>query len=252
MNAYLCTYRHKKPLPREWRRTTETANNDGLLRSYLDCYESSYYDWGDDPSFFCAQHFMGDVKHASWGVCRADVRCGLKPDDMIVFFCGYEHKWGWSYYFTGPGTVREVISREALWADQAYKNYRSFYNVLARPDGDHLVQHEIIHDHHKDWKRRAKAPYVIFDPQASWFNLKRPHLVARWDRKTKGPEKWAADERSQELEQLLFRERGISRRLRTSTTGYGHSKLNLAREGGKVREGRSLQDLAKALAELMF
>jgi len=160
VNAYLCTYRQKKPRPREWRRTCAAAEQDTLLRSFLDCYESSYYDWGDDPSFFAAQHLLGDVRKPSWGVCRRDVRKRLKEGDLVVFFCGCQHEGGWHYHFVGFGTVAALVSRIVLWTDPACAAYRSFYNVLARLEGNTLVQQETIYDYHDDWLRRADAPYV--------------------------------------------------------------------------------------------
>lgn len=76
MKAYICTYRqpHMDPSVREWRLTKPLADNDPLLSRFLNGYRENFWDWGDDPSFFAAEHRLGDVRRASWGVCRADVR----------------------------------------------------------------------------------------------------------------------------------------------------------------------------------
>ena len=76
--------------------------------------------------------------------------------------------------------------------------------------------------------------------------------MATWERATPLPETWANDSRSKELEQLLFKERGINRRLRTAPNGYGHSKLNLLRSRRTTRPGRSLPELTQALSQLVF
>jgi hypothetical protein len=229
MNAYLCTYRRKTPSPLERRQTETAAKKDALLHAFLEGYNNSYYDWGDDPSFFAAHHLLGDVHKASWGVCRPDVRDRLREDDLVVFFCGCQDKVEqvWRYYFIGFGTVRSCVERPTLWKDPAYAPYRKFYNVIARYDSGHPVQNETFHQYHKDWERRAKAPYVLFDPVQSAFNLESPHHVATWKSNTATPEIWKSDPRTKRIERLLFTERGISRRLRTGRSGYGHAKLNL-------------------------
>jgi len=250
VNAYLCTYRRTEPSSRRLEQMSAAAKHDPLLRAFLKGYRRSYYDWGDDPSFFAAQRRLGDVRKASWGVCRRDVRNALGERDLVVFFCGCQDKRVWRYYFVGFGTVRALVKRKALWTDPAYASYRKFYNVLARLDGRRLVQSETFHDYHNDWKLRAKAPYVLFDAAQSVFNLKSPHHVATWDGATI-PETWGVDARTREIEQLLFVERGINRRLRTSASGYGHAKLNLVRSGHTVRPGRSLSELTRGLMQLV-
>src|ERR1700682_2903329 len=88
VNAYLCTYRRMTPSPRTRGQTDAAAKQDPLLRAFLKNYDDSYYDWGDDPSFFAAQHVLRDVRKASWGMCRRDVRNALAERDLVVFFCG--------------------------------------------------------------------------------------------------------------------------------------------------------------------
>jgi hypothetical protein len=216
---------------------------------FLDGYDHSYYDWGDDPSFFAAQHLLGDVRKASWGVCRPDVRSVVEKGDGVVFFCGrHEEERLLRYYFVGFGMVRETVApRARLWTCPTYAKYRDFYNVLVGAHGGHL---EMIHPCHDDWQQRADAPYVIFDGALSSFNLSSPHCVATWDGGPI-PEEWHSDDCSIAIKRTLFIERGIKRRLRTSAKGYGHAKLNLLRAGGVTRPGCSLPELAKALSRLV-
>jgi len=133
VNAYLCTYRRIRPSPRALRQTRAAAKQDPLLRAFLEDYDASYYDWGDDPSFFAAQHLLGDVRNATWGVCRRDVRKVLTERDVIVFFCGCQDEHVWRYYLVGFGTVGRLVERASLWTDSAHAPYRNFYNVLASP-----------------------------------------------------------------------------------------------------------------------
>jgi hypothetical protein len=178
------------------------------------------------------------------------VRRALSDGDLVVFFCARDDSRVWRYHFIGFGTVKALIGRKDLWTNPAYRDYRSFYNVLARLENGRLVQNETFHKYHPDWEHRAKAPYVIFDETASHFNLQDPHCVATWEKGAGIPEKWAADAHSRALEQLLFIERGITRRLRTSPRLRAHAKLNLALDRHVVRPGRNLPDLAQALARL--
>jgi hypothetical protein len=238
------------PSPRARRKTEAAAKYDPLLRTFLEGYDHSYYDWGDDPSFFAAQHILGDVRKASWGVCRRDVRNTLGERDVVVFFCGCQDKRVWRYYLVGFGMVRALVERAALWTEPALAPYRKFYNVLARLNGGRLVQSETFHEYHDDWERRAEAPYVLFDGKHTIFNLRSPHHVATWDG-TSIPETWGTDDRSREIERLLFVERGINRRLRIAASGYGHAKLNLIRAGRTIRPGRSLSELTRALGQLV-
>ncbi len=248
MNAYLCTYGHKKPTRADRRRTCEAAEQTPLLRIFLDGYDDSYYDWGDDPSFFEAQHVLGDVRKASWGVCRPDVRNKpLGKGDLVVFFCGRQEGQAWSYYFVGFGIVQETVApRACLWTCPQYTEYRHFWNVLVGADGGHL---ELIHPRHDDWQRRAEAPYVIFDGALSSFNLSSPHCVATWAG-GRIPEEWYSDSDSKEIERLLFVDRNITRRLRVSAQGHPHPKLNLLCDGRTNRPGLGLPELTEALSVL--
>jgi hypothetical protein len=228
--------------------------DDPLLRRFLDEYEDSYFDWGDDPSFFCALRRLGDVNKASWGVCRADVRSVLAERDVVVYFCGRQDRIArcWRYYFIGFGTVKYIVHRRELWTNAKYKLYRDFYNVLACYERGKLKQKEYFHPYHQDWdKGRAVAPYIIFDPDESAFNVHSPHHVATWIIGDGLPEVWNTDRRSQKLEKLLFEEREIARRLRTSAGWYAHVKLNLTHNGKLPRVGRSVAELCSELRELV-
>ena len=251
MNAYLCVYRQISPIPKDLRETEQVATEGSLLRKFLDEYKRSFYDWGDDPSFFAAKHLLGDVNRATWGVCRRDVRCDLEKGDVVVFFCGSnksKEKGVWNYHFIGFGTVAEVIKRrKLLWTNPSYAPYREFYNLLTDSHGKQL---ETFHPLHKDWKNRAAAPYIAFDPARSAFNLDSPHLVATWDGEER-QETWRRDQPARKIERLLFEERNIERRLRTSRTGYAHDKLNLLSDGKKERPGRPLSELTRALKLLI-
>jgi hypothetical protein len=242
------------PSPRALRQTRAAAKHDRLLHDFLENYDASYYDWGDDPSFFAAHHLLGDVRKASWGVCRRDVRNVVRTGDLIVFFCGRQDGRAWRYYFVGIGIVGTLVKRAVLWTARAHAPYRKFYNVLARLDGGRLVQSESFHPYHDDWRRRAGAPYVLFDAVQSSFNLRDPHQVATWDGNGAAiPETWAADAHTKEIERLLFIEREIDRRLRTAPSGYGHAKLNLVHDSRThtTRPGRSLSELTRALRQLV-
>jgi hypothetical protein len=104
------------------------AHTDPLLSRFLHGYRENFWDWGDDPSFFAAEHRLGDVRRASWGVCRADVRKALSEGDLVVFFCARDVGSVWRYHFIGFGTVKALISRKELWTNPAYADYRSFWH----------------------------------------------------------------------------------------------------------------------------
>lgn len=98
MDGFVCVYRRpiptysRKPSPTHFELTKETAaqlkdrNLRNFLRAYLD--DDCYYDWGDDPAFYAAETFVGDIRMATWGVCRGRLpfRKNLKMGDLIIFF----------------------------------------------------------------------------------------------------------------------------------------------------------------------
>jgi len=208
---------------------------------------------GDDPAFLCATELLGNVNEASWGVCRRDVREDLQPNDFVVFFCAkprLQSPTFVDYYYVGVGTVAEALPRHAIWTDHQYAAYRKFYNVLAQWNGEYLIQKEVFHPYHENWRQRATAPYIIFNRDAALtsFNLTNPTLVATYDG-LQIPERW--NEAGEGLRDYLFTERGIERGLRSSKTGYGHAKINLLRQGNAIRPGRPLEELRQALIYLL-
>ena len=122
MKCYVCVYRQPVLNERKWNRTWNEAGNKRGLKKYLEMYRSGleqdgacYYDWGDDPAFFAAEEFLGDVNGASWGVCRTDVRGKLSEGDVVVFFCAKARIEGiWEYYYIGLGTVSETIDHSLI------------------------------------------------------------------------------------------------------------------------------------------
>src|SRR6185436_10728065 len=111
------------------RRTRAAAPDDLWLNRFLEEYRSpsSYLDWGDDPAFFCARHHFGDVRSASWGVCRRDVRASLYEGDFVAFFCARQSDTQtrhWDYYYIGVGTVSRRCSRADIWTDEQLVSYR--------------------------------------------------------------------------------------------------------------------------------
>ena len=235
MNAYVCVYRRHIPGKADFERTRAAAGHDPYVRKFLDEYyrPDRYLDWGDDPSFFAAKEFLGNVNRASWGVCRPNVRAKLKPGDFVAFFCAKPALAGprWDYYFIGVGTVGDVVSRQAIWSRPALRPYRSFYNILAAPsERNVLAQHETFFPYHPNWRDRLPA-YVLFDPNPGLtsFNLRNPLWAATYTGRI--PEVWRTRSSAlvKRLGLILFTDRGVSRRLRTSRTGFSHPPLNLSR-----------------------
>jgi len=234
---FVCVYKHRIPTRSEWASTETAAAADQHLQQFLDSYwaPDSYFDWGDDPSFFCGSVLLGDACLASWSVCRPDVRKALAIGDGVAFFVCRpvvaRHGENWrstghdDYFYIGCGTVgAKLTNRHELWELAKYAPYRHFYNILVRPREDGtLHQSETFHSYHADWRKRAEAPLIFFDPAKSCFDLKSPHYVARFDPSHGLPEVWMGDPTSQRLERLLFGD-ACKRRLRTSRTGYQHAK----------------------------
>ena len=80
----------------------------------------------------------------------------------------------------------------------------------------------------RDWDKRIKSPYLLFDPELSRFDLIAPVHVSTYRFNCGVSDVWRGkrDAVVRRLEALLFNNR--SRRLRTSHTGFGHTKLRLS------------------------
>jgi hypothetical protein len=256
MKAFACVYRNFNP-PRTARsRTQQAAESDPRLRRFLEQYDEPdcFYDWGDDPSFFLAQEILGDVRRASWGVCRAPIRGTLGHDDFVAFFCAKQsrsQKSRWDYYYVGVGTIAEAVDRRQAQTQGSLGDYEAFYNILVRSEGRH---HETFHPYHEDWERRAAAPYIIFSSHSNRtkFELSAPLHVAMYS--GGDGETWFSDRsrRTAALHSLLFEERRVvGRTLRSRNPYIAHPPLNLATgPGGRCRPGRDLLNLREALLKI--
>ena len=243
MNAYVCVYR--QPLrDDDWQKTWDESPGVPGLKKYLRRYKQRFneskkgvghfYDWGDDPSFFAAEEFLGDVRKASWGVCRRDVRGKLSRGDFVVFFCARQQEEDedeWEYYYIGMGTVERILkNRKRIWLKEEYENYRKFYNLLIDSEG---CRNEVIRAYHRDYKKRAKSPYVIFSPQRTHFNLINPLHVATFKSKKDIRdgvvlEKWRREDPFVDQIYRLIPRRDGKKKLRTSDQGNDHAHMNLA------------------------
>lgn len=234
MTVYLCVYR--QVFPRSERlllKATLAAAKYADIAELLASYDAgSFYDWGDDPSFFSASWIQGSPSYAGWGVCRRDVRAKLKRDDMAIFFCARQPVAGAAieYFFVGFATIGQRIDdRRRIWSERGLAAYRQHLNVLVNYDRHGNEQKfERFAPGHDDWRERASSPYLIFDPHRSRFNLVNPLRVAS-ALPAQMNETWFVQEpRANELHTFLTGELGI-RPLRTSKTGFSHPKMNLGR-----------------------
>lgn len=246
-------YRHSIPNRKEWDLTWARASTQPLLQKFLDRYgqPDCYYDWGDDPSFFAASEILGSAESATWGVCRRDVRTAMRPGDFVVFFCARERAHGiWEYFYVGLGTVKQLLNRHVIWSEDEYEPYRRFFNVLARPVSGELRQYETFHRYHPDWDRRASAPYIVFDPVETRFDLENPPLVASYERNQGGIEKWRDnDPMARRLAALVLPNSPSKRGLRSVNIQRSHPKMNLEsqarRAGGYENLKAELLDLVR-------
>lgn len=218
MHAYLCTYRNLRTLPQDVAATRQANKDDATLNEFLDGYPASFWDAGDDPSFFCAARLLGTVQAATWGVCRPDVRRRVRCGDVVIFICAKEHQERWDYHYVGYGTVGARLSRYQIWNRREYECYREFYNVLARAEGTQLHHLERIFPFHDDWRKRADSGYLLFDPHRSHFDIDTPLHVATWKRGAVPIESWLSniDRRVAVLERLFFGNKPNGRRLRNA------------------------------------
>ena len=92
------------------------------------------YDNGDDPSFYAARKFGGQL---SWGICRQDVRKGLRAGDIVVFFSfrKFDETGDSEYRLCALATVDRKVSQSDIWQDKSLEVYRKYFNLLIRPSG---------------------------------------------------------------------------------------------------------------------
>ena len=268
MQAYLCVYRQPLIARRHWKCTQSEIRNRPELRRYLRRYHrrfqehgGRFYDWGDDPSFFAAEHFLGDLRRATWGVCRPDVRSRLAPGDFVVFFCAQQQKYDrtlWKYFYVGIGTVGEVVTRrQQIWRKKRFREYRKFYNLLLDDNKHHK---EVIHEHHAKWECLLEAPYVIFDGsrKTTHFNVSNPLFVATYSPNSPTPndpamETWHLDDKMVRRLYKLVPHRCGGKILRTSGTGNAHRHMNFGKllgfdERVLKRRRRRLIDISEEIA----
>lgn len=89
------------------------------------------YDSGDDPSFYAMRKFRGQL---SWGICRQDVRNGLRPGDIVVFFSFKKFKdtGDSEYKLCALATVERSVSQMNLWHDKSLRKFTKYSNLLMR------------------------------------------------------------------------------------------------------------------------
>ena len=262
MKCFVCVYRQPALSERKWKKTWDEAGQKRGLKKYLELYRSGfegdvpcYYDWGDDPSFFAAEEFLGDVNGAGWGVCRPDVRGKLKEGDVVVFFCAKERTEGiWKYYYVGLGTVSETIDHALIWSSGRYEPYRDFFNILVDSE---RRQREFIYDKHSDWDKRLRAPYILFDRSRdrTHFNLDNPLHVATYQRedppwRRNVIERWHLEDRNVLAIHDEIPQRSGGRRLRVSNPSYPHQPQNISCVGaaGLKRKRQRLLEISERIA----
>ena len=246
--AFICVYRHIEFSNNRRKKTETAAQETPILYKFLETYEDNFYDWGDDPSFFAATEFNGNVKFATWGVCRRDVRRQLNKNDLIIFFCGKEKNKSWDYYFTGYGTVKDTLfDRLLIWKDDKYKKYRNYFNLLIDKNDKHR---EPFGGNHDNYIKRKEAPYIFFDtnPEKTNFNLINPLKVASYDPRIDETEAWAiGDKLVDRLETLLLKKHfNTSRKLRSTHGQMPHRHIRLKANKKTLNElGSKLFEMAE-------
>lgn len=119
---------------------------------YSACASTDFpFDIGDDPSFFCSQHFGGPV---TWGVCRPDARGLISPDDCVAFFSAERDEKKIRYRFVAGFQVERLTSHLAIWSPGENRVFSNYLNLLVRPNGGAWEHHEPgLHSRqwHADW-----------------------------------------------------------------------------------------------------
>lgn len=113
------------------------------------------YDYGDDPSFYCAETSGGRI---TWGVCRPDVRNEIRTGDAAVFFpfIADEENRTFEYKISAVATVERKVSHRDVFNDGDLKaEFGKYVNTLIRPNERGGWKHEEPsipeNDWHKDW-----------------------------------------------------------------------------------------------------
>jgi hypothetical protein len=221
MRAYVCVYRHtaQNKLP-------QAVNK--LCAKYLKNYPNSFYDWCDDPSFFCSAETGNPV---TWGVCRTNVRKNVGKGVIIIYFCARQdpnNKKMWDYYYVGFGVCADtLIGRQArlkIWTQPHKYPFKDYFNILIDSKGNHR---EYTGDH-PDYKKRMKASYVIFDEHRSSFRVDNPLHVAAFDANSSGfQETWINSKKVDALKKVLFTDNGITRGLRIKNRQRAHVHIHI-------------------------
>jgi hypothetical protein len=250
VKAYLSVYRKPRVAAKFIQQTRRRVDETPHLAAFIDSFlqEASFLDWGDDPAFFAAQAILGDIRRASWGVCRRTLRAALQPGDLVIFFCTKqraEQTGIWDYYFIGYGTIGSVLSRQDIWEREDCAPYRGFFNLLVRPQAGDFVQWEPFASWHKDWTKRMPN-YLLFDrrPGMTEFGLSDALRVASYNGEP--PERWIREPLPNRLFEITLGRCQNRRGLRTSTTGFAHPHVRLPIAASDVPTLR--EDMAQILA----
>jgi hypothetical protein len=236
------------------------------------------YDTGDDPSFFSARYFGGQV---TWGICRQQVRNAIQPCDVVVFF-SFRHgeaDWPVEYSLCAVATVQTKICISDIWTQSNLRVYRRYLNLLIRPGkvkGWEHFERGLPRDkwHHGDWAWRIAehdglrkadfdrlndsnlfpaparvrghsveiAPnYVLFssDPRETHI-LTKPPVVA-WCKRRGTTERWEGDTLSQKIKELTVdcsKQHGGRGTLRTINGQRSHPVARWKAPGDDVAQWR--------------
>jgi hypothetical protein len=235
------------------------------------------YDTGDDPSFFSARYFGGQL---TWGICRQQVRNAIEPADVVVFFSfrHAEEHWPVEYSLCAVATVERKIRVSDIWSDPAWRAYQRYLNLVIRPEPgtgwEHFERGLPQKKWHGDWAWRIAehdgltksdfdrlnassffpvrarvrghsvgiAPnYVLFssDPPQTHI-LTKPPVVA-WCKRPGTTERWEGDTLSQRIKELTVgysRQHGGRGTLRTINLQRSHPVATWSASAAEVAQWR--------------
>ena len=134
-------------------------NFENTSKEYKEFFSnrSKFLDIGDDPSFYCSKTYNSNV---TWGVCRHNVRQGLKLNDEIHFVaCDKTEKYFWKYYYVGFGVVKNTLTHKDIWNNEKYLLFQNYFNYLIKPNKNSFDHFEQIPNEywHDDWKMRISS-----------------------------------------------------------------------------------------------